>query len=934
MIDIKKLYERTNMGLDIVKDLFPQAEEGKKFRIRTGGDSCPSCMLHKRKISIKGEQVEVWGVTDFGDDGWHNPIDLYMYEKSIGQESFYEALQELAQKFNVCETVDAKKNFPRIEKRPALPEEKDGIRTWVVKEQASITDLTVMGRTVKQETLDDLGWKAVNWITNTKDGQTTIKYSTDDYPIFIRECVIKDKDDKGPEEKFYKIYEPLNADKSFRFQTYPTGGRPKDYVNGIYELKKAYSEYNSKRREEFEANAKNQGMEYKEVKLPCVALCSGERDALACRSMGVSPIWLNSETGRLDEATVKLVFEYANAMYNIPDIDETGIREGKKIALRFLDIKTVWLPKGLRKFRDHRGKFRKDLNDWIDLHPKRDEFYALLKGAKTAKFWVKNDKGLTLDTANLHYFLKLNGYATYEDEYNPEDVSLIKIDGYEVTKVYPKTIRKFLRSWVTENINDHDVVNLILNSTKISSSGFEGMADKVLDFTNHTPDSQTFFFTNVAVTVTGKEIKLVKREDYNTSSFVWSDTVINHQFSKSNEAPFTIVREIDDNGESHFRVHINKVDSQLMGYLINSSRLYWRKEMELRFSTQAEREAYAAAHKFDLEGEGLTDEEKEEQQQSFLNKIFAIGYLMHAYKDPSRPWAVYAMDNTIGNEGTRNGGSGKSLLFKAIQKIIPTVTVSGKNPKKFEQEHTFMNVKNGTRMVVINDCAKGLDLETFYPQITDDFDVNPKNKSIYTLPFDVSPKMVLTSNYVPQTLDASNMRRMLPVVASDYYHAKSDENDYLEDRSVRDDFGKNLLPPNTTDLEWNADLNFMLRCLRFYLSVCRDNIKILPPMKNIIIRKNMALMGDNFMEWASVYFAEDGGKLDRELIKDEVFRDCMAQANIPKLSPHSFTRKLKSFVSVAEWIEELNPMRMRGSDGRIKKNGVEYIYIRSKNAPF
>ena len=572
MIDIKKLYERTNMGLDIVKDLFPQAEEGKKFRIRIGGDSCPSCMLHKRKISIKGEQVEVWGVTDFGDDGWRNPIDLYMYEKSIGQESFYEALQ------------------------------------W----------------TVKQETLDDLGWKAVNWITNTKDGQTTIKYSTDNYPIFIRECIVKDKDDKGPEEKFYKIYEPLNADKSFRFQIYPTGGRPKDYVNGIYELKKAYSEYNTKRREEFEANAKNQGMEYKEAKLPCVALCSGERDALACRSMGVAPIWLNSETGRLEDVTVKLVFEYANAMYNIPDIDDTGIREGKKLALRFLDIKTVWLPKGLRKFRDHRGKSRKDLNDWIDLHPKREEFYALLKGAKTAKFWIKNDKGLTLDTANLHYFLKLNGYATYEDEYNPEDVSLIKIDGYEVTKVYPKTIRKFLRSWVTENINDHDVVNLILNSTKISSSGFEGMADKVLDFTNHTPESQTFFFTNVAVTVTGKEIKLVKREDYNTSSFVWSDTVINHQFSKNNDDSFTITKETDDNGEPHFKVHINKVDSQLMGYLINSSRLYWRKEMELRFSTQAEREAYAAAHKFDLEGEGLTDEEKEEQQQSFLNKNHLI----------------------------------------------------------------------------------------------------------------------------------------------------------------------------------------------------------------------------------------------------------------------------------------------------------------------
>ena len=60
----------------------------------------------------------------------------------------------------------------------------------------------------------------------------------------------------------------------------------------------------------------------------------------------------------------------------------------------------------------------------------------------------------------------------------------------------------------------------------------------------------------------------------------------------------------------------------------------------------------------------------------------------------------------------------------------------------------------------------------------------------------------------------------------------------------------------------------------------------------------------------------------------------MSQANLPKLSPHSFTKKLKSFVAVAEWIEELNPMRMRGSDGRIKKNGVEYIYLRSNNAPF
>lgn len=228
MVDIKKLYESTDMGLRIVKDIYPQAEEGKKFRIRANEDSTPSSMLHKRKITVKGGQVEVWGVTDFGDDGWRNPIDLYMHDRGYGQDHFYEVLQELAQKYNVCVTVDANRNHPDIEKRAALPDEKNGTRKWNEKERASDTDLQAMGRTVVQETLDALGWKALNWISYTKDGQTTIKHSTENYPIFIRECTVKDADDKGLAQMFYKIYEPLNAAKEYRFQSYPTGGKPEN----------------------------------------------------------------------------------------------------------------------------------------------------------------------------------------------------------------------------------------------------------------------------------------------------------------------------------------------------------------------------------------------------------------------------------------------------------------------------------------------------------------------------------------------------------------------------------------------------------------------------------------------------------------------------------------------------------------------------------
>ena len=35
---------------------------------------------------------------------------------------------------------------------------------------------------------------------------------------------------------------------------------------------------------------------------------------------------------------------------------------------------------------------------------------------------------------------------------------------------------------------------------------------------------------------------------------------------------------------------------------------------------------------------------------NLLNKIYAIGYNLHRYKSPSRAWAIYAMDNKIGDD--------------------------------------------------------------------------------------------------------------------------------------------------------------------------------------------------------------------------------------------------------------------------------------------
>lgn len=78
----------------------------------------------------------------------------------------------------------------------------------------------------------------------------------------------------------------------------------------------------------------------------------------------------------------------------------------------------------------------------------------------------------------------------------------------------------------------------------------------------------------------------------------------------------------DENGKQYFDIEINNVYSHFFGYLINTSRLYWRKELETNFDDREAAAEYHAAHKFDIAGQGLTPDEIAEQ-----NRILLIRYL-------------------------------------------------------------------------------------------------------------------------------------------------------------------------------------------------------------------------------------------------------------------------------------------------------------------
>ena len=949
MIKAEDILNATHGGLDIILDCYPQAKDcvnaKKHFSIRD--ERTPSASIRQYDSQKYGR---IWQVTDFGGEGrGENAISIYMNYKGMRQNQFNEALLQLAAKFGVTDELNHSVNKPDIRKRAARQDESDGTRSFELNDAFTEDELRILGPRVTQGDADALHWHSVKWITTVKNREVLVKSSNSHYPIFMRECLVKPANGEGEEEKFYKVYEPLNCDKGFRFSYTPAGKKPQRYINGLSELKEAYRQYNEE--EERAWNSCHDDCKpYRTKKLPEAFICSGERDSLCCRSMGFHPLWFNSETYRLSAEEYREIMTYVEVLYNIPDIDETGIRKGRELALTYIDIRTIWLPKWLQTYHDNRGKSRKDLRDWMEIRSEKRNFKDLMNLAYPARFWevFYTDKGKAkyeINTAYLYNFLTLNGYFILRDE-NSDTSRFIHIDGNIVEQIKVTDIREFVRTWVTDRHEEVAVVNLVLGTSKLFPASLESLDRVTLDFTSFTPTSQFFFFPNATVEVhkpvaIGDDgFKVRDRNSDHFSNFVWKENVIGHQFKKM-DLMFKIKEVKEEGRKPYYDIDIHNVDSHFFGYLINTSRLFWRKETETNFNErpEEERQAYLEAHPFDIAGEGLSDLEIWEQKQNLINKIFTFGYMLHRYKDFVRAWAPMAMDNKIGENDECNGRSGKSFFFRVLSFMMKTVKLSGRNPKLMDNPHVFDQVTQDTDLLLVDDCDRYLNLGLFYDNITSDMTVNPKNNHSFTIGFDDSPKLAFTTNYVPTDFDPSSEARSLYMVFSDWYHQKTEENDYYDNRSIRDDFGKTLYAYDYTEEEWNADLNFWLQCCQFYLSVMDSGVKPQPPMENIIRRKYKADMGTNFEDWANGYFSMEGEHLDEYLERDVVFSDYARYANVNRTTMQSFTKKMKAFCEFCPWIEEMNPKDLLNSSGRIqrkvevapgKKVVKDMIYVRSK----
>lgn len=211
----------------------------------------------------------------------------------------------------------------------------------------------------------------------------------------------------------------------------------------------------------------------------------------------------------------------------------------------------------------------------------------------------------------------------------------------------------------------------------------------------------------------------------------------------------------------------------------------------------------------------------------------AIGYLLHDFKNKSKPYAIILCDEAISDEP--NGRSGKSLVASAISQITSLKFIDGKQYKE-DSQFAFSRVNIGDRVICFDDVSPKFDFEKLFHMITADTEIEKKGLDRIQIPFEESPKYMITTNYTIQSDGESSNGRKREYEISPHFHTDwTPENEFKQ--RFFDGWEKE---------EWEKFETFMIQCIQIFLS----NGVLTVPSINLEKKKLIEKTSYDFVEWA------------------------------------------------------------------------------------
>jgi hypothetical protein len=365
-----------------------------------------------------------------------------------------------------------------------------------------------------------------------------------------------------------------------------------------------------------------------------------------------------------------------------------------------------------------------------------------------ARFWSNVSGSYKMDPESLHIFLEKRGFFTYKPQ-GVKATILLKLEDKKAREVSPKEVRRYCWDYIDDEYNFSDPeerkqvkAEFHRNKSLLGRDNLDLLPALNIKECKDTKDKCYLFFNDCFLEITSSSVMV---KEYNAlNGFVFETDINKFNFKPSLKEGKTSIDKIEPEGEFfEFVRDLAKNDNKIVN------------------------------------------------EKSLESLITIIGYLIHRYKDPANAKAIIFMDTY--KDGNANGGTGKSLLTKGIARVRESAFQDGKyftSSDKF----VFSHVTYGTRILIIDDVPKNFEFEKIFPLITEKAVIERKYENKFIIPFEESPKVVITTNYTVEGTSSSHKRRKVEYILSEAYNP---------DYTPEDKFG-HLLFIEWDEQEWEG----------------------------------------------------------------------------------------------------------------------------------
>lgn len=211
----------------------------------------------------------------------------------------------------------------------------------------------------------------------------------------------------------------------------------------------------------------------------------------------------------------------------------------------------------------------------------------------------------------------------------------------------------------------------------------------------------------------------------------------------------------------------------------------------------------------------------------------SIGYLLNSYKRQDEGVAIVLYDETLNDNPS--GRTGKTVVSKAISELRKVTTLNGKEFNS-KGQFPYQTVNLDDNVLCFDDITQNFSFEELFNIITGDLTLNKKNLQPIVIPYERSPKILFTSNYILKGVGDSHEARKVEIELHRHY-SKSFQ--------PIDDFKKRFFSSDWNNEEWNSFYSYMIANIQKYLSFGLVKTEL----KTAKIRKVISGTSDDFFDY-------------------------------------------------------------------------------------